>query len=188
MSTEKFSGSRPSFIHDVGKLLPRFQAKAWPKEEQRDPCGHLEECWRWLDKQADRPKAMGGMADRLFAPLEEGRWGLDWFQALFAHHGRPTSSCDKRDWPDAPFYEWKAQGAAMGEALRSWFRTPNGAIRRSWGFPTSFTSSPVFLRSPTGSARMSSHSRMHWNSILQATRRAHAGQPARLCAASGARA
>jgi CRISPR-associated endonuclease/helicase Cas3 len=118
-----------AFLHDVGKLSPRFQAKAWPDADGRETRSHLDEGWRWLASARKRPDAMGGLVHALFGPLVRSRAGDKWIQALFAHHGRPCKAGNAADWPNPPAYDWKAEEAGMGKALGAWF--PNA----EWGDP-----------------------------------------------------
>jgi CRISPR-associated endonuclease/helicase Cas3 len=46
------------FLHDIGKLAPGFQAKAWPEAGCIRPIGHLEAGWRWI--AMPRPDALAG--------------------------------------------------------------------------------------------------------------------------------
>ncbi len=44
--------------------------------------------------------------------------------AAFAHHGRPIShppDPTERDWPSLHHYDWRAEAAAINDALRQWF-------------------------------------------------------------------
>lgn len=73
-----------AFLHDIGKISPRFQAKAWPNDKLRDRRSHLAEGWLWLDGLPPRREAMGGTAHALFEPITGSRKGLSWVYALFA--------------------------------------------------------------------------------------------------------
>lgn len=110
-----------AFIHDIGKLSPRFQAKAWPEHRRRDLRSHLDEGWRWLNGLPRRGEAMSGTAHTLLQPLTSSSDGLAWIRALFAHHGRPTGSGNVADWRVVSDYDWRAEEDYMGEALRAWF-------------------------------------------------------------------
>ena len=61
------------FLHDIGKLAPGFQAKAWPGTNGIRPIGHLDAAWRWM--AMPRPEALAG------AILHLGRWPnmREWF-------------------------------------------------------------------------------------------------------------
>ena len=37
-----------AFLHDIGKLVPAFQAKGWPNCDNVKTCGHLEAGQHWL--------------------------------------------------------------------------------------------------------------------------------------------
>lgn len=109
-----------AFLHDIGKLSPGFQAKAWPDGHGQPLRGHLECGWLWtmLPPRAD---AMGGAVAYL------ARWpGIGgWFPALFAHHGRPVAEPESGKAAAAfarlPFYDWQAEEALLGRALLDWF-------------------------------------------------------------------
>lgn len=117
------------FLHDVGKVSPRFQAKAWPDARRHELRSHLDEGWRWLAGLPSRPEAMGGGAHALFAPLNGSPDGLRWVYALFAHHGRPTQPGSTANWPIPSGYDWRVEEDLMGEALRAWF------ANAAWGEP-----------------------------------------------------
>jgi len=108
-----------AFLHDIGKLAPGFQAKAWPEGHGLPLRGHLECGWLWL--ALPRKDALGGALAHL------ARWpGIrDWFPALFAHHGRPvpcpSGGKAAAAFPSVPGYDWMAEEATLGRALLDWF-------------------------------------------------------------------
>lgn len=112
-----------AFLHDVGKLSPAFQSKAWSAEEKIVLRGHLEEGAAWINTLPHRHNAMGRHAYRLLSPLANcgnkvfGRW----VDALFAHHGRPVPIDPCHAFPVVEGYDWLAEEALMGEALDAWF-------------------------------------------------------------------
>ncbi|WP_163647991.1 CRISPR-associated helicase Cas3' [Modicisalibacter sp. 'Wilcox'] len=126
-----------AFLHDIGKLSPRFQAKAWPQNRRRDLRSHLAEGWRWLDGLHKRGEAMDGAAHELLQPLIPLEDGLAWFRALFAHHGRPTQLENSANWPSVAGYDWCAEENHMGEALHAWFGDA------AWGDPEALTRPPL---------------------------------------------
>jgi CRISPR-associated endonuclease/helicase Cas3 len=109
-----------AFLHDIGKLAPGFQSKGWPDGPNLKPRGHLECGWMWtvLPPRAD---ALAGAVKHL------ARWAdLDrWFEAVFAHHGRPVIPSGRGEAVNAfarvPRYDWVAEETVMGEALLDWF-------------------------------------------------------------------
>lgn len=113
-----------AFLHDVGKLSPAFQAKAWPDLLRRQTRSHLNEGVSWLNGLQRRTDAMSGAAWELFQPLVHAGQGPTeaWFGALFAHHGRPVPLSRSDPFPAAQHYDWRSQEALMGRALRAWFR------------------------------------------------------------------
>lgn len=108
------------FLHDIGKLAPVFQAKAWPEEHGLRPRGHLECGWLWTSLSS-RPDALAG------AVVHLARWpGIgEWLAALFAHHGRPVQKAGDglaaQAFPVLPSYDWRAEEAVLGGALATWF-------------------------------------------------------------------
>lgn len=110
-----------TFLHDIGKVSPRFQAKAWPKDKRCDLRSHLDEGWRWLNNLPSRVEAMDGPIGTLLEPLISSVDGLAWVRALFAHHGRPTKCGNHADWPIFPDYDWRIEEDHMAQALHAWF-------------------------------------------------------------------
>lgn len=107
------------FLHDIGKLAPGFQAKAWPKGHGLVPRGHIECGWLWTYLQ--RPNALNG------ATVHIGRWPgiMEWLAALLAHHGRPVQKppdgVAAQAFPTLPWYDWRAEEEILGRALSAWF-------------------------------------------------------------------
>ena len=117
-----------AFLHDIGKLSPRFQAKAWKEGIAGGTRSHLSEGLLWADRLLDDQPLMGSAAAPLIDPLIEAGLEETWFGALLAHHGRPLPfddvipPADRRIvFPDVPDYDWRAEDRRMGEALRLWF-------------------------------------------------------------------
>lgn len=111
-----------AFLHDIGKLHPAFQAKAWPKGYWRRALGgHTTESWSFvLLAHERREHPFHGLV------REMARWGLfePLIAAMFAHHGRPVSPPSRPtmdDWPSSPHYDWREEAATMGSALQRWF-------------------------------------------------------------------
>ncbi len=113
-----------AFLHDIGKLAPGFQAKGWTDHAGLRLRGHLE-CGRlWIEQ--------GGAHSLAGAVTHLMRWPIaprlpEWFDALFAHHGRPVApgrserGIAKLAFPVLAGYDWRAEEAQMGRALLSWF-------------------------------------------------------------------
>lgn len=106
------------FLHDIGKLAPGFQAKAWPAGHGIALRGHLECGWHWCS--LPRADALAGAVAHI------ARWPMDqWLPALFAHHGRPVPQPREGEaskaFPLLPEYDWQAEEAVLGRALLTWF-------------------------------------------------------------------
>ena len=114
-----------TFLHDIGKLHPGFQAKGWPEGLWRGPTrGHLQEGWAFLQlafPNSEHPfhqtlqqiQAWGGACEPIIA-------------AAFAHHGRtvfPSGDPTLRDWdrPELLHYDWRIEAKRMDDALHRWF-------------------------------------------------------------------
>lgn len=114
-----------TFLHDIGKLHPGFQAKGWPPELWRKPLrGHLQESWAFLMLAWRVPEHPFNQTMR-----QIGGWGEavePIIAAAFAHHGRTVKSPSDpmlRDWdkPELPHYSWRSQARVMNDALHRWF-------------------------------------------------------------------
>lgn len=120
-----------AFLHDIGKLSPRFQAKAWPEGIPGGPRSHLEEGRIWAHALFRGVQLLDGALDPLLPPLVHCGQSVvvQWFDALLAHHGRPLEMMKQgglpsdfnRMFPDAPGYDWRAEDRQMGAALQLWF-------------------------------------------------------------------
>ncbi len=126
------------FLHDIGKLHPGFQAKAWPAHLQRRPLrGHLQEGWAFLELAVRNP------AHPFHGILHElSGWGgalESLVDASFAHHGRtvkPAADPTLRDWGEGSVhYDWRREAEVMAGALRQWF-------------PLAFAPGPEFPTAP----------------------------------------
>ncbi len=108
-----------AFLHDIGKLAPGFQAKAWPEGHGIRLRGHLECGWHWANMP--RADALAGAVVHLetWPDMEL------WFMALMAHHGRPVPAPieggAEAAFPCYPDYDWLAEEAVLGRALLNWF-------------------------------------------------------------------
>ena len=108
-----------AFLHDIGKLAPGFQAKAWPVGHGVTLRGHLECGYLWM--RLPRKDALAG------AVCHFAHWpGLtEWFAVIFAHHGRPVPEpvvgVAQQAFPVLPFYDWQQEERIMGQALIEWF-------------------------------------------------------------------
>ncbi len=115
-----------AFLHDIGKLAPGFQAKAWPDGHGLRLRGHLECGWLWL------MQTEAGSLDGVISTLAGWPGVQDWFAAILAHHGRPVpepgSGQAAAAFPMLADYDWRGEEAVMGRALRAWF--PEIAVAR----------------------------------------------------------
>ena len=108
-----------AFLHDIGKLAPGFQAKAWPTGHGLRLRGHLECGWLWA--KMPRQDALAGAVAHI------ARWpGLhEWLAALFAHHGRPVPEPESGEaeqaFPVLSTYDWRREERRIGTALLAWF-------------------------------------------------------------------
>lgn len=113
-----------AFLHDIGKLHPAFQAKAWPNGYWRRPLGgHTNESWSFVLLAWERREHPFHDVLR-----EMARWGAiePLLAAMFAHHGRPVAAPaapTMTDWPSSlVHYDWREEAATMCSVLRRWFR------------------------------------------------------------------
>lgn len=108
-----------AFLHDIGKLAPGFQAKAWPAGHGLRKLGHLQGGWYWSSLAH-----LDGLAG---AATHMQRWDKmdEWLAALFSHHGRPVQMPAEGEagkaFPVLPYYNWRDQESLLGRALLDWF-------------------------------------------------------------------
>ena len=112
-----------AFLHDVGKLHPGFQAKAWPDASNgMNKVGHLD-AGAAIYGNCEEPK----LGENLH--LESlNDWGIDWniLLSVLAHHGRPFDHSKSfriagRYWRTAPNYNPVLQAELMGQSVKRWF-------------------------------------------------------------------
>ncbi|MCA1998518.1 MAG: CRISPR-associated helicase Cas3' [Hyphomicrobiales bacterium] len=124
------------FLHDIGKLHPGFQAKAWPQTHGLSLHGHTGEGLSLLLRGEPR-----GIADSILRQRLLG-WGdaetvTNLLEAVFAHHGTPV----RHDWVHAEGwgsggphgYDPQREASAIGKLLPIWFP----AAYRDGGTPLS---------------------------------------------------
>ena len=111
-----------AFLHDIGKLHPAFQAKAWPSGYWHQALGgHTSESWSFVflaGKHSNHP--FHGLIHEMapWGPIEP------LLAAMFAHHERPVAAPSHPmldEWPPLPHYDWRQEAAEMSTALRRWF-------------------------------------------------------------------
>jgi CRISPR-associated endonuclease/helicase Cas3 len=124
-SEEAHCLSALAFLHDIGKLAPGFQAKAWPLGHGQTLRGHLECGYLWM--RLERKDALAGAVSHF------AHWPglLEWFAVIFAHHGRPVPEPEggvaqqafplQQEFPFLRFYDWQREERIMGQALINWF-------------------------------------------------------------------
>jgi CRISPR-associated endonuclease/helicase Cas3 len=112
-----------TFLHDVGKLHPGFQAKTWPPGVWPHSLhGHVREGLAIFLGAADWKIAHNLNRDALSA------WGVDehLLFAAFSHHGLPVlpDKAANNDWADVPAisYDPIKTSAEIGAVLQDWFR------------------------------------------------------------------
>ena len=126
------------FLHDIGKLHPGFQAKAWPAHLQRRPLrGHLQEGWAFFQLAVRNP---AHPFHRILHELSGWGGALEaLIDASFAHHGRTVKLAPDptlRDWGEgSAHYDWRREAEVMAGALRQWF-------------PLAFAAGPEFPTAP----------------------------------------
>jgi CRISPR-associated endonuclease/helicase Cas3 len=110
-----------AFLHDVGKLHPGFQAKAWTEHYPKLPrTGHLgagEALFTFRD------------TEHLFTGLELEHvcaWGLEigLLKSVLSHHGRPFDSdlLAAKHWATLPNgYNPQLSAIQFGRTMRAWF-------------------------------------------------------------------
>jgi len=110
-----------AFLHDIGKLAPVFQANGWPEGHKLVPLGHLDCGYLWLIREINSRDPLDGA----LVFLRNWPEVRVWFDIIFAHHGRPVPEPSRTARMDAfrpvPGYDWQAEEARMGQALRQWF-------------------------------------------------------------------
>lgn len=110
------------FLHDIGKLHPGFQAKAWPEGLWTGPRhGHMREGVEIFQHQAPPDIVRSLHLEKLI------EWGVDWnlLFSVLAHHGRPVSMEGGRPpcWRAVAKagYDPGAASAEVGGLIPRWF-------------------------------------------------------------------
>ena len=110
-----------AFLHDVGKLHPGFQAKAWPQGVWgQSTVSHLAAGWEVLfeaTRRQDHPLA--ALVRELMTWLEDESL----LHAMMAHHGRPEALSPSAgdQWPGLENYDWRRAASDLDVSLRNWF-------------------------------------------------------------------
>jgi len=116
------------FLHDIGKLSPGFQAKAWAPASSAAKGNHLIDGWYWMIWRFGRDSnAYGEVIGLLLGDLREVCEAThgQWLHALFAHHGRPVTPGANRPLGSLPSYDLGAEEQAVTAALDAWFHGPS---------------------------------------------------------------
>ncbi len=120
-----------AFLHDIGKLAPGFQARAWPAGRwQGAGINHIDAACRWLELAGDRVDTTldGALAAMLDWCDGDGGELAEWFRVAFSHHGRPVVSSGRTDgFGETPGYDWQEAERELGAALQHWLPDAFGA-------------------------------------------------------------
>ena len=112
-----------TFLHDIGKLHPGFQAKGWEPGSWIGPTtGHLKAGWSFLLLAAKWPEHP--FYETMRQILEWGEAVPHLMTAMIAHHGRPVdapSAPTLGEWRSLPHYDWRTEASKMDDALHQWF-------------------------------------------------------------------
>jgi len=130
------------FLHDIGKLLPGFQAKVWPetdiaqfdhqqKRRCRNVVGHAQAGAELIlsDNPDARMKAiMTALQIEAIADWANGETLCNLLLVSFAHHGRPLNPHDLRGdraalWATFGAYDPLSQAKVIGDLMKEWFAT-----------------------------------------------------------------
>ena len=114
------------FLHDIGKLFPSFQAKAWPSGSWNgELSGHVLEAIDVLVRLDERSVAAALHVHRV--QQWQNETGL--FDAVLAHHGRPAVDAGDRRaqmrarWRTVGKYDPTQSAIEIGQVMSSWFAT-----------------------------------------------------------------